>query len=62
MTDVNVMSRALARSGIDLVMDWPFHMTISHTPLGTQRHVEMLEIHIDSRVLGMSEGHVHFTC
>jgi len=23
-------------------MDPTFHMTISHTPLGTQRHVEMI--------------------
>jgi len=27
---------------IDSVMDPTFHMTMSHTPLGTQRHVEMI--------------------
>ena len=45
MTDVKVMSVTFLWHvlGIDLVMDRTFHMTISHTPLGTQRHVEMIE-------------------
>ena len=41
-TDVKVMSVTFLISGLDLVVDRMFHMTISHTPLGTQRHVEIL--------------------
>jgi len=46
MTDVKVMSVMFLLNVLEIVIDSvmnpTFHMTMSHTPLGTQRHVEMI--------------------